>query len=135
MQQSVKAGIDKMPLERRRFELKGKHKLFLMAAPFLALVFLFSYLPLYGWVYAFYNFRPGIPLSESAFVGLQWFKSIFGNPTQAEEVARVMRNTVAMSSLGLASSVLPVAFAIFLSEMRSARFKKAVQIVDRKSVV
>ncbi|MBD2867642.1 sugar ABC transporter permease [Paenibacillus sp. IB182493] len=100
-----------------------------MALPFLALVFVFSYLPLYGWIYAFYNFRPGIPLAVSDFVGLQWFKSIFSNPTQTGEVLRVMRNTVAMSSLGIAASVLPVVFAIFLSEMRSARFKKTVQIV------
>nr|WP_084134662.1 ABC transporter permease subunit [Paenibacillus harenae] len=100
-----------------------------MAVPFLALVFLFSYLPLYGWMYAFYNFRPGIPLAQTDFVGLQWFKSIFSNPTQTGEVLRVMRNTVAMSSLNIAASVLPVIFAIFLSEMRSARFKKSVQIL------
>lgn len=129
MRNSVEASLETKPLAKRGFELKGKYKLFLMAAPFLVLVFLFSYLPLYGWVYAFYNFRPGIPLSESTFVGFQWFKSMFGNATQMEEVMRVMRNTVAMSSLGIASSVLPVAFAIFLSEMRSARFKKTVQIV------
>ncbi|MCA0758079.1 ABC transporter permease subunit [Paenibacillus sp. N4] len=100
-----------------------------MALPFLVLVFIFSYMPLYGWIYAFYNFRPGIPLSETDFVGLQWFKSIFSNPTQTGEVLRVMRNTVAMSSLNIAASVLPVIFAIFLSEMRSARFKKTVQIL------
>lgn len=125
----VETGSDSVPAKKRRFELHNKYKLFLMAFPFLVLVFLFSYLPLYGWIYAFYNFRPGIPLAVSDFVGLQWFKSIFSNPTQRAEVARVMRNTMAMSSLSILFSVLPVAFAIFLSEMRSVRFKKTVQIL------
>ncbi|MBW7453670.1 ABC transporter permease subunit [Paenibacillus sepulcri] len=100
-----------------------------MAFPFMILVFLFSYLPLYGWVYSFYNFRPGIPLSETEYVGMQWFKSMFSNPTQTAEVMRVLKNTMAMSSLGILTSFLPVIFAVFLSEMRSARFKKWVQIL------
>ncbi|MDQ8738985.1 ABC transporter permease subunit [Paenibacillus sp. LHD-38] len=125
----AKANVKMITGKKRLFDVKGKHKLFLMALPFLVLVFLFSYLPLYGWIYAFYNFRPGIPLAQTDFVGLQWFKSIFSNPTQTGEVLRVMRNTIAMSSLNIAASVLPVIFAIFLSEMRSARFKKSVQIL------
>ncbi|WP_274653873.1 ABC transporter permease [Paenibacillus humicola] len=115
--------------EKKKAGLPGKYKLFLMALPFLILVFLFSYIPLYGWIYSFYNFRPGIPLSETEFVGLQWFKSIFSNPTQTAEVIRVMRNTIAMSSLGIVTSVLPVIFAVFLSEMRSDRFKRIVQVL------
>ncbi|WP_224726273.1 ABC transporter permease [Paenibacillus vietnamensis] len=130
MQNSIQAQANvKTMSDKKLFHIKSKHTLFLMALPFLVLVFIFSYMPLYGWIYAFYNFRPGIPLSETDFVGLQWFKSIFSNPTQTGEVLRVMRNTVAMSSLNIAASVLPVIFAIFLSEMRSARFKKTVQIL------
>lgn len=131
MHNSIQArnSIESIPGKKRLMGISPKYKLFLMASPFLVLVFLFSYLPLYGWIYAFYNFRPGIPLAQTDFVGLQWFKSIFSNPTQTGEVLRVMRNTVAMSSLNIAASVLPVIFAIFLSEMRSARFKKSVQIL------
>lgn len=130
MHNSIQAQANVKPIAGKKlFQIKSKHTLFLMALPFLVLVFIFSYMPLYGWIYAFYNFRPGIPLSETDFVGLQWFKSIFSNPTQTGEVLRVMRNTVAMSSLNIAASVLPVVFAIFLSEMRSARFKKTVQIL------
>jgi putative aldouronate transport system permease protein len=46
-----------------------------------------------------------------------------------EEITiRVLRNTFAMSGLGLATSWLPVAFAIFLTEIRTGWFKKFVQI-------
>lgn len=104
-------------------------RLFFIALPFLVLVFVFSYLPLYGWVYSFYNFKPGIPLNQSEYVGLLWFKSIVANPTTVAEVVRVMKNTLAISSLGILTSVFPVAFAIFLVEIRSNWFKKTVQVL------
>lgn len=117
-----------LPTISRRRQLES-YRLFLYALPFLVLVFLFSYLPLYGWLYSFYNYRPGYALADTPFVGLHWFRSIFANPTQTQEVLRVMRNTAAMSTLGILTSVLPVAFAIFLAEIRSVWFKKSVQIL------
>lgn len=116
------------PAARKR-GIPERYRLFLYALPFLVLVFIFSYMPLYGWIYSLYNYRPGFKLSDTPFVGLQWFRSIFANPTQTQEVLRVMKNTVAMSALGILTSVLPVAFAILLSEIRSMRFKKTVQIL------
>ncbi|MGG4141522.1 ABC transporter permease subunit [Paenibacillus algorifonticola] len=111
----------------KRFQSKDKYYLFLMALPFLVLAFLFSYLPLYGWIYAFYDYRPGIPLSASEFMGFDWFTSMISNDIQRQEVLRVLRNTFAISSLNIATSVLPVIFAVFLVELRSTRFKKMVQ--------
>ncbi|WP_261301673.1 ABC transporter permease [Paenibacillus andongensis] len=115
------------PVIGKRSHFKDKHKLFLMAFPFLVLVFLFSYLPLYGWVYAFYDYRPGIPLSKTEFMGLHWFTAMVSNPIQRQEIVRVLQNTFAISSLGILTSVLPVIFAIFLTEIKNVTFKKMVQ--------
>ncbi|MEF2964989.1 ABC transporter permease subunit [Paenibacillus sp. M1] len=115
------------PKVSKRYHNKDKYQLFLMALPFLILAFLFCYLPLYGWIYAFYDYRPGIPLSVSEFVGFNWFTSMFSNEVQRQEIIRVLRNTFAISSLNIATSVLPVIFAVFLVELRSTRFKKIVQ--------
>jgi putative aldouronate transport system permease protein len=101
--------------------------LFLSALPFAALVFVFAYLPLYGWLYALYDYRPGIPLLENEFTGLRFFSALFDSPIQLRETIRVMRNTFAISFLQIFASPLPVLFAIFLNEMRSSRFKKFVQ--------
>ncbi|MDQ0887933.1 putative aldouronate transport system permease protein [Paenibacillus sp. V4I9] len=117
------------PKIRKRNKNKSKYTLFLMALPFLILAFIFSYLPLYGWIYALYDYRPGIPLADSNYVGLHWFKTMFSNEVRRLEVLRVLRNTMAMSSLGILTSVLPVIFAIFLTEIRSSRFKKYVQVI------
>ena len=114
------------PIKRKK---PGRYKLFFMALPFLILTFIFSYYPLYGWRYAFYDFKPGIPLSQTEFVGFQWFQSIISNPTQANEVMRIMRNTIAMSSIGILTSFLPLIFAVFLVEIKSNKFKKLVQIL------
>ncbi len=111
-----------------RGELPKKYKLFLLALPFLVAVFLFCYLPLTGWRYAFYNYKLGIPMDQQEYVGFKWFTSLFANAAQRGETVRVLRNTFAMSGIGLAASWMPVAFAIFLTEIRTQWFKKFVQI-------
>jgi len=110
---------------------KNKEGLFLllMAVPFLALTFLFAYYPLFGWVYAFFDYRPPLPLSSCAFVGFKWFAALVSNPIQIQQILEVLRNTFAISGLNILASVFPVAFAIFLAEVKSNRFKKGVQIL------
>ncbi|WP_379129463.1 ABC transporter permease [Paenibacillus sp. sgz500958] len=115
------------PAQRPRRKMQNKYKLFFMALPFLVITFIFYYLPISGWIYAFYDFIPGIPLSDTPYVGLKWFRTIVSNPTQTAEVMRVLKNTVAMSSLGLITSVFPVIFAILLSEVRTGWYRKLVQ--------
>lgn len=109
-------------------ELPKKYKLFLMMLPFLVAVFLFSYLPLYGWSYAFYNYKFGLPMSEQEFVGFKWFTEMVTNPGHRENILRVLKNTFGMSGLNLLTSWLPMVFAIFLNEITRTRFKKFVQI-------
>lgn len=105
---------------------QGK-KLFFWVLPFIILCFLFSYFPLHGWIYAFFDYKPPLPLSKCEFVGLQWFQTLFANKTQMDQLMQVMRNTFAMSLLGIATSVLPIGFAIFLNEIKCKWFKNLVQ--------
>ena len=109
-------------------ELPRKYKLFLMMLPFLLAVFLFSYLPLFGWSYAFYNYKFGLPMSQQEFVGFRWFTEMITNAGHRANIVRVLKNTFAMSGLNLATSWMPMIFAIFLNEITHTRFKKFVQI-------
>ncbi len=102
-------------------------KLFYCIIPFIILCFLFSYFPLHGWTYAFFDYKPPLSLSQCEFVGLKWFKTLFNNQTQVKQIVEVMRNTFAMSLLGIATSILPVGFAIFLNEIKCKWFKNLVQ--------
>lgn len=112
------------PSKRSKME---SYKLFLMILPFLILLFIFAYLPLYGWAYAFFDYTPPLKLSQCPFVGWKWFQYLFTNQTQVTEFVKVMRNTFAMSGLGILTSPLSMIFAIFLNEIRVRWFKRSVQ--------
>jgi len=107
--------------------LQQKYKLFLLVLPFLILTAVFAYLPLIGWRFAFFNYRPGIPLKWDDFVGFAWFQSIISSPARRMEVIRVMKNTLAMSGLGILTSWIPMLFAIMLNEIKHLRYKQVVQ--------
>ncbi len=110
-----------------KLEMPTKYKLFLMLMPFVALVGVFAYLPLWGWRYAFFDYKVGDTLSADNFVGFKWFTELFNNPATMRDIVRVLKNTLAMSGLGILTSWLPMAFAIFLSEIKNTRFRRFVQ--------
>ena len=114
-------------ISSERMKDKRGIKYFLWILPFLILVFLFSYFPLHGWIYSFFDYKPPRSLANCDFVGIQWFKMLFTNKTQVTQLIQVMKNTFAMSLLGIATSILPVGFAIFLNEIKCKWFKTFVQ--------
>lgn len=100
------------------FNAKKKHKLqlLLIALPMFAFVVLFCYVPLFGWSYAFVDYKLGIPVFKQPFVGFKYFKMIFQG---LGYFPVVMRNTLVLSSFNLLCSPVPIIFAIMLSQMRS----------------
>ncbi|WP_238649487.1 ABC transporter permease subunit [Paenibacillus piscarius] len=90
---------------------------------------MFAYYPLYGWVYAFFDYTPPIPLSKSEFVGFQWFHSLIENQVKIDQLMQVIWNTFGISGLGILFSWLPMIFAIFLTEIKAVRFRKFIQTV------
>ena len=97
--------------------------------PFIIIIAIFCYYPLYGWVYAFYDYKPPQALTPDKFVGLKWFKSMVENPVKVKQILGVLRNTFAISGLSLLFSWFPMMFAVFLNEIKCVPFKKFVQTV------
>ena len=95
-----------------------------MAIPSFLFVLIFAYGPIFGWLYAFFDYRVGMPFSKLNFVGLYNFKLAFNDPT----LPRVLLNTIVTSLLFLSILPLSVAFAVFLSEMKNRFYKKLVQV-------
>ncbi len=104
-------------------------KEFVYIVPFLVLVAVFSYYPLYGWVYAFFDYKPPFPLSMEQFVGFKWFRSMLENSVKVKQLIKVLINTFAVSGLSLAFSWFPMVFAVFLNEIKNKHFRKFVQTV------
>jgi len=100
--------------------------LILMILPFVIWAIIFKYVPLWGWIMAFQEYKPkaGMGMFDYPFVGLKHFVTLFQDPM----FYQVMRNTLAMSFLQLIFGFpLPICFAILLNEVKSIRFKRIVQ--------
>ena len=110
----------------KRKKIRG-YKEFLLILPFIILVLVFSYYPLYGWIYSFFDYQPPLPFSWDSFVGLKWFKVLFQNKSYVKQTLQVLKNTFAMSGISFAFSWLPMFFAIFLNEIKNVRYRKFVQ--------
>ncbi len=106
---------------------KQRINMLLILLPFIILTVVFNYVPLFGWAYAFVDYNPGIPLFKQEFVGWKYFSLLFDG---GNDFGIVMRNTLAMSFLGLLTSPLPIVFAIMLSEIRSKVVSKWIQTVS-----
>lgn len=102
---------------------KKDYKLLYFALPFMIIVLLFNYVPIFGWIYAFFDYVPGVKLKDSEFVGLEYFKLIF---TDAN-VWRALTNTFVFAMLGILFSPLPMLFAILLNEVKNGPVRKIVQ--------
>lgn len=110
-----------------KMEMHEQYKIFLYFLPILAVAFVFSYLPLWGWRYAFFDYKAGGELTADNFVGFKWFTYLFQSEATRADIFRVIKNTLALSGIGILTSWLPMAFAIFLTQVPSKRFRRVVQ--------
>lgn len=111
----------------KRFGMDEQFRLLLMFLPVLVLTFIFCYLPLYGWRFAFFDYQAGQEMTAESFKGFEYFAQLFGEKAYREDLVRVLRNTLVMSGLGIATSWFPIAFAILLAELRSRFMHRMVQ--------
>jgi putative aldouronate transport system permease protein len=117
----------RQPRKGEVFHIDASKQLFLMLLPFVVLVAIFSYLPLWGWRYAFFNYVAGDTISMDKFVGFHWFSYFVQSPATQSDLVKVVRNTLAMSGLGILTSWCPMAFAIFLAEIRNNKVRRFIQ--------
>ncbi len=101
-------------------------QLMLMSVPMLLYILLFNYSPIWGWITAFMDYDPAVPLFTNPWVGLENFQWLFKKP----EFIQSIRNTFAMATINLVFGfVFPIALALFLNEIRNRSFKRTVQTV------
>ncbi|MBR4169265.1 MAG: sugar ABC transporter permease [Lachnospiraceae bacterium] len=108
-------------------ELKRQRPLLIWSAIFVVYGFVFYYLPLGGWVMAFQNYKNKTGFFHSKWIGLDKFKFLFSDAT----FLRVIRNTFCMGALNLVfTTVVAIAFAILLNEIRASKIKKPIQTIS-----
>ena len=126
MNKGIKTGQQKLILGYRKQELKKFTPVYLMMLPGIALVFIFSYLPMMGIVISFmdYDLIKGF---ESDWGGFANFADLFAIPSFGKSIF----NTLYISFLGLLISFpAPIVLALLLNEVRAKVFKRTVQTVS-----
>lgn len=118
-----------LPLNKKSFGKRfyqGRY-LFILLIPTIVCLLLFYYLPMYGIIIAFKNYKPFVGIVESDWVGLAHFKTFFANPL----ATRTIWNTVLLSVYSILWGFpAPIIFALILNEVQNVKFKKFVQTVS-----
>lgn len=98
----------------------------LMILPAVIIVFIFKYLPLGGLVIAFQDYSPIFPITEQEWICFGNFEYIFSLP----QFWSVVKNTIWIASMKIVGDmVVPVIFALLLTEIRNKTYKGALQTV------
>jgi ABC-type polysaccharide transport system, permease component len=117
------------PKNTRSFfvRLREQWDLQVLVLPGVLLLLLFAYVPMYGLIMSFQEFRIGDFPGMSEWVGMKQYVSLFKDPN----FFRALRNTLVISVLKLTISfVCPIIFAVFLNEMRQQGIKKSIQTIS-----
>lgn len=110
--------------KRARMSVKKYWQLYLMLIPVVVFFFLFNYLPTFGTVMAFQDYRMTRGFLHSEWVGLKNFIDIFTD----SDFYQKMWNTIIISVSKIIFSLpLPIILALLINEMRRKRLQKTVQ--------
>lgn len=98
----------------------------LMVLPGILLVFVFSYIPMYGILMAFQNYDIFNGFLASPWVGFDNFRRFFDDPRFFE----IMRNTIVISFFKIVVCFpAPIILALMLNEVNHMFFKRIVQTI------
>ena len=102
---------------------RKKYNLLFMTLPFMIIVLLFNYVPIFGWIYSVFDYIPGVSVFDCDFVGLDYFRLIFKDAN----VVRTLKNTFIFAVIGIVLTPLPMFFAILLNEIKCGPVRRVVQ--------
>lgn len=104
-------------------DLKRQWPYYAMVIPVMILVFIFSYIPLYGLVIAFQKYNPALGFN-SKWVGMENFQFLFKQPN----FVRTIWNTLYIAVLKIIGGiVVPVTVSLMLNELHSTKAKRMFQ--------
>ena len=105
--------------------LRRQWQYHVLLIPAIVLVFVFSYIPLYGLVIAFQKYNPAMGFS-SPWVGLGNFKYLFSQPNFVQTIW----NTFYIAIFKIAGGIIvPVTFSLLLNEVRKIAAKRTFQTI------
>ena len=120
MQRAVSAGRQSFLARARR-----NWGLYLLMLPAIVIFICFTYLPMYGVIIAFKDFRPASGIWGSSWAGLKYFERYFNSYMFGNTIV----NTLVISLYTIAVTFpLPILLALMCNQMYARRFKKFFQV-------
>ena len=105
---------------------KDRYLYLIFLLPFLYFL-VFHYLPIYGVIIAFKNYKVALGIWGSKWVGLQYFIEFLTDPY----AWKLIRNTMLLSLYSIVFGFpMPIILALLLNEIRVSSFKRVVQTVS-----
>lgn len=98
----------------------------LMLAPGMIMLAIFSFVPMFGIIMAFQNYMPAKGILDSPWVGLDNFKFMFQIPDSKQIFINTLVIAIGKIILG---TIVTIAFALLLNEIRVKTAKKAIQTI------
>ncbi len=112
--------------KKKKKSLYRTRELHIMLIPAVLFTTFFAYLPIFGLVMAFQDFKPLMGFRESPFVGLKQFQYIFTMPS----FRTAFVNTMIISFFKIVLSILvPLILSLMLNEVTKSWFKRSVQTI------
>ncbi|MGN0742841.1 MAG: ABC transporter permease [Candidatus Fimadaptatus sp.] len=113
--------------KRLAVRISQQRWMILMTLPAVLVVFVFNYMPLYGIIIAFKNYKPALGIWGSQWVGFRYFEQFFNNAF----AWRTIRNTLILSLYSFVFGFpAPIILALLLNEIKNQRYKKLVQTIS-----
>ena len=122
----VNSRTKRRPIKR---DTKDNIQYYLYMLPVMILIFIFCYVPLFGILIAFQDYKAGDAFisSNTVWVGLKHFKAF----VNSFYFGRIIKNTLFINLLGLLLGFCtPIIFALLLNEVAFPRLKKVIQTVS-----
>ena len=111
--------------ERPLLKKIAKNKMiYLMITPGLLYLFIYKYLPMYGLIISFQDYKPYRGIRGSEWVGFEHFNRLFTSP----DFWMILKNTLVLFGLQIIIFFpIPIIIALMLNEVRRNYYKRAIQ--------
>lgn len=107
-------------------DLKRDKYLYLLILPGILVVFVFSYMPMYGIILAFKDYKIKSGILFSSWCGFDQFTRFFGRAIAGSIIGNTL--FIGVTQL-LITFPIPIILALLLNELKSTRYRKLVQTV------
>lgn len=105
-------------------KIKKNKLIYLMILPGLLYIIIYKYIPMYGLIISFQDYKPYYGVTGSKWVGLAHFERLFNSP----DFWMIFSNTVILFVLQLVIFFpIPIILSLMLNEVRSVYYKRSIQ--------